>query len=291
MFEARDIRTLDNLTGLETALELYALVEPDGELKFIPVSFLLEMVHHGALAFGAVLDGQMVGFVFGYPGLYQTSTGVRPRHCSRVLVVHPDFRARGIGFALKRAQWQMARHQGIERITWSIDPLAGMNAFLDFSRLGAVSSYYTVSHQGTSGGFDEDRLEVDWWITSQRVERRLSRKKRLQLDLAHYFSAGAEIQNPTCLNHEGHPVPAESETRLAKVDSERFQPALILVEIPSNFQRLSQSAPQLSIKWREHIRVQLRGLFQNGYIITDFIHLKGETARSFYVLSHGNATL
>jgi hypothetical protein len=31
-------------------------------------------------------------------------------------------------------------------------------------------------------------------------------------------------------------------------------------------------------------------LFEQGYLVTDFVHLPGTHPRSFYVLSHGEST-
>jgi hypothetical protein len=32
------------------------------------------------------------------------------------------------------------------------------------------------------------------------------------------------------------------------------------------------------------------GLFEDGYLLTDFVYLPGTQPRSFYVLSHGEST-
>ena len=119
-----------------------------------------------------------------------------------MLGVHPAYRDHGIGFTLKRAQWQMVRHQGLDRITWTFDPLLSRNAYLNIARLGAVCNTYLRAvygelRDGINAGLPSDRLQVDWWVNSQRVNRRLSRRARPPLDLAHYLAAGAQVINPT----------------------------------------------------------------------------------------------
>ena len=97
----------------------------------------------------------------------------------------------GMGFALKRAQWQMVRYQGIDRITWTFDPLLSRNAWLNITRLGAVCNTYLRDFYGKMAdvlnqGLPTDRFDVDWWVNSQRVNRRLSRRRRNDLTLIHY---------------------------------------------------------------------------------------------------------
>ena len=87
------------------------------------------------------------------------------------------YRDSGIGFALKRAQWQMVRHQDLDHITWTYDPLLSRNAYLNIARLGAVCSTYRRSEygemrDGLNVGLPSDRFQVDWWLNSHRVQRR-----------------------------------------------------------------------------------------------------------------------
>jgi predicted GNAT superfamily acetyltransferase len=66
---------------------------------------------------------------------------------------------------------------------------------------------------------------------------------------------------------------------------------LLLAEIPSNIDELRLSDPELAAKWTMHARELFEHAFAEGYIITDFVYLKGETVpRSYYVLSHGEST-
>jgi predicted GNAT superfamily acetyltransferase len=49
---------------------------------------------------------------------------------------------------------------------------------------------------------------------------------------------------------------------------------------------------ELARTWRQHTREIFEYVFSEGYMITDFIHLKEETIpRSYYVLSHGESRL
>ncbi|MGW8250581.1 MAG: hypothetical protein ACWGO1_08060, partial [Anaerolineales bacterium] len=74
------------------------------ETEIVPAHMLIAAAHNGGLVIGAY-DGQgdgserLVGFVYGFPGLYATPDGPRPKHCSHMLGVHPDYRDRGVGFS------------------------------------------------------------------------------------------------------------------------------------------------------------------------------------------------
>lgn len=297
------IRILDTIEELHKVEELQRIVWPGSDTDVVPAHLLITVVHNGGLVLGALPPGdhngsidRLVGFVFGFPGLYSTPDGPRPKHCSHMLGVHPDYQGQRLGFSLKRAQWQMVRHQGIDRITWTYDPLLSRNAYLNISLLGAVCSTYLRElygemRDGLNIGLPSDRFEVDWWVNTQRVQRRLSKKARLNLDLAHFFAAGAEVINPTRLDDNGWPIPAES-VNFSTIDSAGDQESMIvLVEIPADYLALKEANIELARKWRFSSREIFERLFQSGYLVTDFVHLRGESPRSYYVFSHGEGTL
>lgn len=293
------LRILESMEDLQKVEELQRIVWPGSETDIVPGHLLITVVHNGGLVIGGfgVDDAEkgadrLSGFVFGFPGLYSTPDGPRLKHCSHMLAVHPKRRGRGLAFMLKRAQWQMVRNQGIDRITWTYDPLLSRNANLNIAHLGAVSSTYLRElygemRDGLNVGLPSDRFEVDWWVNSQRVERRLSRKSRLKLDLAHFLAAGAEIINPTKATQDGTPIPISNEDRV----NLETEPVLILVEIPADFQEMRSNDFELAKTWRIHTRAIFEKLFAAGYLATDFIYLSGKSPRSFYVFSHGDGTL
>jgi len=281
---------------------LQAIVWPGDEREIVPVHLLLTAAHNGGLVIGAYAAEpltealQLVGFVFGFTGLYFTPDGPRAKHCSHMLGVHPDYRGQGLGFALKRAQWQIVRHQGIDRITWTYDPLLSLNARLNISHLGAVCNTYIRNAYGEmrdqlNAGLASDRFQVDWWVNSQRVNRRLSRAARQPLDLAHYLAAGIEVINPTAIGPTGWPEPPSVDDRSLPGGDQADGRPLLMIEIPADFQALKAAEPDLAVNWRTHSRLLFEDLFMKGYLVTDFIYLSGSMPRSFYVLSYGESTL
>jgi predicted GNAT superfamily acetyltransferase len=306
------LRILEKPDEMIAVEDLQRVVWPGTETDVIPLHFLVTTAHNGGVVIGAYVEPQesregsetasdaydrLIGFVFGFPGLYFTPDGPRPKHCSHELGVHPDFRRQGVAFALKRAQWQMVRHQGLDLITWTYDPLLSQNALLNIARLGAVCcnyqrEVYGQMRDGLNAGLPSDRFQVDWWINSQRVQRRLSRRPRRPLDLAHFLSAGAEIINPTRVGSHGFALPArEIQLPHVKGGEQGRSEALLLVEIPSDFQSLRAVEPALALEWRLHSRSIFEDLFSQGYMVVDIVHLPGTFSRSFYLLSHGDNTL
>jgi predicted GNAT superfamily acetyltransferase len=277
----RLLETPEEMSALET---LQRVVWSMPDLEVVPKDMLLAAVHNGGLTIGAFAEEQLVGAVFGFPGFYNTPDGPRIKHHSHLLAVLPDWRSQGIGFALKRAQWQMVRKQGIDRITWTYDPLQSRNAHLNITRLGAVCNQYLRSAygemlDGLNAGMPSDRFQVDWWLNTKRVERRLSRRSRPPLALEHYRAAEATsldaIKKHGFLLQPPEKVPELSGT-------------LLLVEIPFDILGLKAADLDLARHWRAYTREVFENAFALGYLVTDFVN---ENKRSFYVLTHGESTL
>jgi predicted GNAT superfamily acetyltransferase len=286
MFTIRLIETPEEMPLVE---EMQRIVWPDSETDVVPLHMLITAVHNGGLILGAFSEEKLIGFVFGFPGLDSTPDGPRPKHCSHMMGIHPDHRDGGVGFALKRAQWQMVRHQGLDHVTWTYDPLLSRNAYLNIAKLGAVCvtyhrSEYGDMRDGLNVGLPSDRFQVDWWIQTQRVQRRLSKRARPTLKLTHatrsglhpFYSLRADTQG---LVHSPEHVPP-------------FDSRLLMAEIPADFPALKSADFALARDWRFFTRELFETAFEKQYIVTDFIFDKSEgTPRGFYVLTHGESTL
>ena len=275
------IETPEEMSAVE---DLQRLVWMAPDIEIVPKDMLLAVVHNGGLAIGAFVGVDLVGVSFGFPGIYPTPDGPRLKHHSHMLAVHPDWRSKGIGFSLKRAQWQMVRKQGLDRITWTYDPLLSRNAHLNIARLGAVCSTYLPSeygemHDGLNAGLPSDRFQVDWWINTERVRRRLSHHSRPTLTIDHYRLAEATLLE---VPREMGPFIAQPPQRVPALTGN-----LLLIEIPFDFPALKVADLQLARAWRIYTRAVFEEAFATGYLVTDFVHEKG---RSFYVLTHGETT-
>jgi predicted GNAT superfamily acetyltransferase len=283
------IRLLEAPAEMIAVEQLQRLVWPGSETDIVPAHLLITAAHNGGVVLGAFLDNQLVGFVFGFPGLEMLPDGPHPKHCSHMLGVHPDQRDGGLGFALKRAQWQMVRHQGLSRATWTYDPLFSRNAYFNIAKLGAVCNTYRRSEygdmrDGLNAGLPSDRFQVDWWLNTKRVEQRLSRRRRPALGLDHFRQA--EVQPLYAL---------ASDPRAWPRPPEKFSPLegrLLLAEIPADFMSLKAGDLALARDWRFFSREVFETAFGAGYLVTDFIFDRsGQSPRSLYVLAQGESTL
>jgi predicted GNAT superfamily acetyltransferase len=284
-----------NIHLLEAPEEIAAVealqreVWPGSETDVVPAHLMITAVHNGGLVLGAYDGDRLAGFVFGFPGLESTPDGPRPKHCSHMAGVHPDYRGRGLGFALKRAQWQMVRHQGLDHITWTYDLLLSRNAHLNIARLGAVCSTYKRSEygemrDGLNAGLPSDRFQVDWWLNTHRVERRLGRRPRPTLTLSHLTRVGVHPLYELQQEGSGPPRPPEHVPPL--------QDQLLAAEIPPDFPALKSADLALARDWRFFAREFFELAFAGGYIVTDFaFDAAGAQPRSFYILTDGESTL
>lgn len=282
----RLLETMEEMTAVEA---LQREVWPGSETDVVPAHLLITVVHNGGVVLGAFLNEKLAGFVFGFPGLEFTPDGPRPKHCSHMAGVLPEHRDSGIGFALKRAQWQMVRHQSLDHITWTYDPLLSRNANLNIARLGAVCSTYRRSEYGDmrddlNAGLPSDRFQVDWWINTKRVERRLGKHARPKLKLSHLTRVGVHPYYTVETGPGNFVCPPEHVPAL--------EAQLLAAEVPSDFMALKAADFSLARDWRFFTREFFETAFTRGYIVTDFVFDRGEgSPRSFYILVDGESTL
>lgn len=283
IFEFRHLKLPHEMYAVE---ELQRTVWRSSETDIVPKDMLLSIAHHGGVLIGAFERQQLVGFVCSFPALKQPNqNGALFGHYSYMLGVHPNFRSRRLGYALKMAQRQSVLEQGLEWITWTYDPLLSRNAHLNIRLLGAVCStylpeYYGQMRDGLNAGLPSDRFQVDWWLRSQRVRMRSQVKHDTLPGLVELLSKGAHILNPAEF-YSGWAQPGAEAVGAVEYPSK----AALLLEIPASFPALKAADSGLALAWRTHTRDWFQHLFTNGYQVTDFIHQPGDLARSYYVLS------
>lgn len=273
------IRALETPFEMEQAEQLQALVWPGSEMDVVPGHLMLTAAHNGGLVLGAYEGEKMVGMLFGFVGLVDGPTGQRPKHCSHQMGVHPQARDAGVGFALKRAQWQIVREQGLDLITWTYDPLLSRNAHLNIARVGAVCNTYLRDvygemRDGLNVGLPSDRLQVDLWVNTPRVERRLGEQVREPLNLRDFEAL--------------YPVTRQADLICPpeRLDAAQGQASGLLAEIPVDFYELKSADFELARAWRFFSRQVLETYFAAGYMMTDFIFdTSAAHPRSFYVLT------
>jgi predicted GNAT superfamily acetyltransferase len=159
--EIREIRGRDELHAVEV---LQQEVWQCNDLEVVPALHMMAARAVGAILLGAFDGAELVGFAYGFPGFEGEHRIIH----SDMLAVRETYRDRGVGRALKLAQRETALARGIERITWTFDPLQTRNAFLNFEKLGVTADRYLRDFYGETssplhaGG--TDRLWVTWHL-------------------------------------------------------------------------------------------------------------------------------
>jgi predicted GNAT superfamily acetyltransferase len=157
--DIRPIRGIDEYRAVE---DLQKEIWQIDDREIVPAVHMIPACEVGAILVGAFDGGDLVGFVYGFPGLEHG----HPIIHSDMLAVRSSYRDRGLGRKLKFAQRDHALARGIDRITWTFDPLQSRNAHLNLNILGATADRYLRDFYGQtssplhSGG--TDRLWVTW---------------------------------------------------------------------------------------------------------------------------------
>ena len=227
------------------------------DLDVYPALAIRPQVAVGAVLVGAFYESEMVGFVFGFPGVVNGETILH----SDMLGVKSEYRRFGLGYLLKLAQRERALEAGYKRITWTFDPLQLRNANLNFARLGVTSNRYLVNFYGETSSFlhssGTDRLWVDWMIESERVRDRVERGviKNLSVDDI------AERQVLVKVGDQDQPVSLPVDELSGGV----------VIEVPKDINEIVKRADGSAQRWRESTRGAFTRALDAGYVIEEFV--------------------
>ena len=239
------------------AAQVLAEVWPtyDGHPPVVP-ELVWVFAHTGNYVSVARVDGQVVGTAIGFHardahGAYLHS------HIAGVL---PAFQGMNVGFALKRHQRSWALDNGIDRITWTFDPLVTRNAYFNVTKLGARLTGYYVNFYGAmdddiNGGDETDRCVATWDLRREHVAADVEAER-----VAHV---------PVRLS-----VGTGNEPLINDVEAER-----VLLQLPRDIVALRQTDELLARSWREVLREILVSAFAEGYEVT------GVTRDGWYLLA------
>ncbi len=253
------IRDLNRSAELKQVEALQKEVWGCDDVDVVPYTIFVAGLEIGATLIGAYDGESLVGFVYGFPG-YEHGHLI---HHSHMLAVKPSYRNHKLGFKLKLAQRERVLAQGIDRITWTFDPLQSLNAHLNFGRLGVIADTYKVDFYGeaTSSFLHQigtDRLWVTWLIDSQRV------CDRVQTEI-HQNRATPEPESSPALVKVSSDAEPEKNT-----DSGLFRNEHLALEIPANINDLQRTRPNVAVEWRRATRWAFIEAFNAGFVVEDF---------------------
>ena len=218
------VRKLDNLKDQDSARKIFDITwSLDAGTEITP-NLLQAMVHSGSYLSGAFIDNKIVGAAFAFPA---TNGGLHLH--SHMTAVLPEFRDKGVGYALKIDQWNWAKKKNCSHLSWTFDPLVRRNAKLNIAKLGVDISAYHPNFYGDmpdalNAGDESDRLMVSW---------------RTDIDA---------------------PKARELITKPETAD--------ILIEIPEDIVAIRSKNQSESMKWRRQVREQFLAAFEkNGKVV------------------------
>ncbi|WP_204358356.1 GNAT family N-acetyltransferase [Streptosporangium sp. 'caverna'] len=167
---------------------------------------------------------------------------------------------RGIGFALKLHQRTWALARGLDRITWTYDPLVRRNAHFNLAKLGArpeeyLPSFYGAMDDAINAGDESDRVLAVWRLTQPHV----------------LAAARREPSAPA--------VPPDAVAALTDRDQRpifgRTDARTLLVAVPEDIEALRRTDPGAAKAWRHAVRDVLGGLLGEGARVTGFVREGG----------------
>jgi predicted GNAT superfamily acetyltransferase len=218
------VRELENLQDQDFGRNIFDITwSMDAGTEITP-NLLQAMVHSGSYLSGAFIDNKIIGAAFAFPA---TNGGLHLH--SHMTAVLPEYRDKGVGYALKIDQWNWAKKQNYSYLSWTFDPLVRRNAKLNIAKLGVdISAYYPNFYgdmpDALNAGDESDRLMVSW---------------RTDIDA---------------------PKARELITKPETGD--------ILIEIPEDIVAIRSKNQSESMKWRRQVREQFLAAFEkNGKVI------------------------
>ena len=263
-FTIRDLESYSEMLVLrQLQREIWGLDEPDFGL-YPP--FLYSAARNGGMVLGAFDEGtgQMIGFLFGFLG---REPGGPLKLCSQTMGVLPAWRGQGIAEALKQTQRERVIAQKLPLVTWTFDPLEGLNAQLNLHKLRAISRTYWRdmygSHFGAlNAGLPSDRLLVEWWVNGQRAKSGATHAR-------HEPGRGAKnalhFETASIFEVAGKGV----ERRITQTQLD-LETTPLQLEIPADLHRLKAADLALAFDWRLKVRQAFEAYFDQGYLATNF---------------------
>lgn len=257
MADRISVHPIETLEQARAAAELFDRVW--GEQRVIGTPLLWGMASHGGQVLGAFRGEEIVGAQVGVVGLVEG----RPALHSHITGVLPDVQHHGVGHMLKTAQRDWCLERGIERITWTFDPMVARNAYFNLVKLGAIAirfhrEYYGDMQDAFNRGDRTDRLEVLWELDSERVRGALDGRRRDEPE-------GFEPGHLLVANDNGLPK------------SEEVNPAQerVIVSVPEHYHALRTEDPDRAKLWRDAVGDALERAFAMGYRAVSFLRQAG----------------
>ncbi|MDB4916673.1 MAG: hypothetical protein JWM95_4317 [Gemmatimonadetes bacterium] len=255
------IRPVTALAEFRACVDLQAEVWGPEYTDSVPASLLQIATYVGGVVMGAFADDELIGFLFGLTGI----DGAEIVHWSHLLGVRDSARNLGVGRLLKEAQRDVLAARGVQRMSWTFDPLVSKNAHLNLNRLGARVVAYVPDMYGTTTsplhyGIATDRLIVS--VDTNAVA-------------PSHETVDATPHRLPVLTPEMHDGDVAVDTAAP--------PAALWIEIPGDIRQVIEQAPSAAAEWRSIVRAHFQWALPLGYEVKG-LQRDSVTSRSFYLL-------
>ncbi|MGW0808088.1 GNAT family N-acetyltransferase [Nonomuraea sp. NPDC002799] len=248
------IRELHEIDEFKQVSRLFDDIwHPDPSNVPVTMELLIAFAHTGNYVVGAyagdTLVGASVGFRAAGGALHSHVTGART--------------GRGIGYAIKSHQRAWCLERGLERVTWTFDPLVRRNARFNLVKLGALpqeylENFYGVMADAINEGDTSDRLLALWEIGAGSPGA---------------GSPGAGSPGAGALSMEAGP--ALSAGTDGRPVTRTVHGNVLLAGTPADVERLRREDPAAAKAWRGAMREVLGGAMKTGGQVVGFTD-KGE---------------
>ncbi len=264
------IKNIKSIAEMRLVEDLQQEVWGFSEREIVPLMTMIPTIAVGGTLIGAFDGETLAGFVYGFIGREDGHTTMH----SDMLAVKPAYRRANLGYQLKLAQRERALAQGIDRITWTFDPLQSRNAYLNFAKLGCIADTYKINFYGeaTTSFLHQDtgtdRLWVTWLLNTPRVRRRLDGTTHLEHPPPEFERIIPLVQ---CAVDDA-PQEHESAGTTAQEDA--------LIEIPTDINSLQKRDATLAVRWREATRRAFTRALAAKYTVKEFYRSAGRAHQS-----------
>jgi predicted GNAT superfamily acetyltransferase len=254
-----ELRPLDGLSDAELILDV--MIATWGEHQLIPREVVRALQESGNVPFGAVADGELIGYVMGFLG----NDADGPHVHSHMLAVRPGRRSKGVGYALKMAQRAQALDLGVSVVRWTYDPMLARNAYFNLQKLGAYADrfhrdFYGEMEDLLNRGERSDRFVVRWDLDR----------------LAPVFRQPDGRSVPVLRRSDDEP-PHPERVADPKVEGDVVG---AIVGIPPDYPQLRETDPALAQKWREASATTFEDCFAAGMVA---VELDRDSCEYFFV--------
>jgi predicted GNAT superfamily acetyltransferase len=218
----------------EGMADFFKTIWSDGD-EVVPFDLILAATHVGGYAAVAKQDNLIIGASFGFRGEF-LGNSVLHSHVTAASVP-------GLGFELKKHQFEWAKKQKISGITWTFDPLVRRNCVFNFEKLGAVAVQYRQNFYGKmrdsiNSGDESDRFFMFLPTASQQVQPQVS-------------------SHQTALKN------ISGEPELAAYDKSKA----FWVELPEDIEKIRKSDLSLAKQWRSLLREAVQPALDQGGVV------------------------